>query len=907
MSNKSFNDPNTNWQVYFNSALSTNNSNLSLSAKDGSGVLTLVDGALQLPYGLSNERPLVPAVGMIRFNTTEDYLEYFSGTSFSWIPVSQPPPTVNSITDLQGNPAVLFEQNGEDQSFTVNGNNFVSGAFVQFIGQDTTVYNDDSTAFVSETELTTVWDSSNVIYDASLNGPWSVRVQNPAGLFSTLSDSVFWNDRPIFTNVSDNLGSVDSSQNVFGILTDLSGFDPDSHYPLAYDLCGSALPGTIDLSNTTGAFIGSAPLITTTSQTYNRTFIITDASNIRSFPRTFNFTVNGPYQFSTSATNGTIDISYFDTDGITPVVSPAYGGFNLFKFKTTSNSTDATFTFEPTSTSFLEPCEVLIVGGGGGGGSCAGGGGGGGFIDGYAYFEQQNYNIQVGAGGAGGAAGNDNAGSNGADSFIESIVALGGGGGAALQTTIAGQGGSGGGGGYDINQGGNTLRPGIQGFKGGDGNDNYATNYAGGGGGGAGGKGGNVISATVAPNGGIGKYSNLSGVAIGYSGGAGGSTLAGGTAGFGGGGAANPFGAADGLANSSSVGNDGTQHRGGGGGPGSSTNLLSTTRSGGGRGGAGIVMIKTPSYPLHSGINLFEVPSSFVYDISFLQSDAATPSGNPVSDGFTVYSFTAGTGTIIPNFTADASYLVVGGGGGGGTSNLDDRGPGGGGGGGVLSGIISLVLGTPYDMEVGLGGRGGPRQTQYAGNTPAPNTDTGGNGLPGGDSSFNGIIAFGGGFGAGDYGASNGGNGASGGGSRNTGAGGTGTQGNNGGGSASQGGGGGGGSGSVGSAGATNGGAGGAGTISTITGQTVYYGAGGGGGGASSSSGGSGGTNTGGAGGAGYAAAVGFSATAALGSDAIANSGSGGGGGGANSNTSQRGASGGNGSNGVVVLRVPSF
>jgi len=894
-----------NWQVYANQVNTSNNNNLVLTAKDSSGVITLVDGAVRIPYGISDERPISSAVGMIRFNTTEDVLEYFSGVTFTWLPVSQQAPSVSSITGLEGNPAILFTQNGDDQSFTINGSNFVSGAFAQFIGQDSTIYNDDATAFISENQLTTIWDSSNVIYDASLNGPWSVKVQNPVGLFSTLNNSVFWNDRPIFTNVSDNLGTVDSSQNVFGILTDLSGFDANSNYPLVFDLCGTALPGTIDLSNVNGAFIGSSPLITATSQTYNRTFIITDSSNIRSFPRTFNFTVNGPYQFSTSATNGSIDISYFNTDGITPVVSPIYGGFNLFKFKTTSNATNGTFTFEPTSTSFFEPCEVLIVGGGGGGGSCAGGGGGGGFIDGYGYFEQQSYNIQVGAGGAGGAAANDNAGSNGSNSFIDSVISLGGGGGAALQTTIAGSGGSGGGGGYTINQGGNTLRPGIQGFKGGDGNDNYATNYAGGGGGGAGGKGGNVVSATVAPNGGIGKYSNLTGVSIGYAGGAGGSTLAGGTAGFGGGGAANPFGAADGLANSNSIGNDGTQHTGGGGGPGSSTDLVSSTRSGGGRGGAGIVMIKTPSYPLHTAVNLIDVPASFVYDISFLQSDAITPINNPVSGGYTIYSFTAGNGLITPNFTADASYLVVGGGGGGGTSNLDDRGCGGGGGGGVLSGIVSLTANSSYDIEVGLGGRGGPRQTQFAGNTIP--SDTGGNGIIGGDSSFNGVIAFGGGFGAGDFGASNGGNGASGGGSRNGGTGGIGTQGNNGGGSGSVGGGGGGGSSSVGLAGVTNGGAGGAGTISTITGQSIYYGAGGGGGGASSSSGGAGGTNTGGAGGAGYAAAVSFSAAASLGSDAIMNTGSGGGGGGANANSTQRGASGGNGSNGVVILRFSSF
>jgi hypothetical protein len=62
---------------------------------------------------------------------------------------------------------------------------------------------------------------------------------------------------PFFTNVTD-LGAVDSSQNVFGLLANLTGSDPDSHYPLTFDVSnGSTLPGTIDISNTSdGSGVG---------------------------------------------------------------------------------------------------------------------------------------------------------------------------------------------------------------------------------------------------------------------------------------------------------------------------------------------------------------------------------------------------------------------------------------------------------------------------------------------------------------------------------------------------------------------------------------------------------------------------------------------------------------------------
>ncbi len=93
---------------------------------------------------------------------------------------------------------------------------------------------------------------------------------------------------------------------------------------------------------------------------------------------------------------------------------------------------------------------------------------------------------------------------------------------------------------------------------------------------------------------------------------------------------------------------------------------------------------------------------------------------------FTLTSFVGGD-TTLP-----VEYLLVGGGGGGGT-NMG----GGGGGGGVLTGSTILAVGT-YSIGVGGGGGGAP-----AGTGAHPSTV----GSNGGNSTFNGLTAYGGGYG----------------------------------------------------------------------------------------------------------------------------------------------------------------
>jgi hypothetical protein len=158
-----------------------------------------------------------------------------------------------------------------------------------------------------------------------------------------------------------------------------------------------------------------------------------------------------------------------------------------------------TFTSSGTFTSLgVGPVDVLIVAGGGGGGTCntseqgGGGGGAGGFITSSGTsgrntsaissptVQPQSYTVTVGSGGTGGAFAEDQPGTQGGNSSVFGITAIGGGGGGGNSTE--GQSGGSGGGGKESNGVGRSGTAG-QGFEGGAGSEG---DDRGGGGGGAG-------------------------------------------------------------------------------------------------------------------------------------------------------------------------------------------------------------------------------------------------------------------------------------------------------------------------------------------------------------------------------------------------------------------------------------
>lgn len=289
-----------------------------------------------------------------------------------------------------------------------------------------------------------------------------------------------------------------------------------------------------------------------------------------------------------------------------------------------------------------------------------------------------------------------------------------------------------------------------------------------------------------------------------------------------------------------------------------------------------------------------------------------TNNGSVTFNANSIYNYT-NSGTVVQKIYSDGTLAVKGnldeiayfpytllavGGGGGGAQQYNTWTSGGGGGGGVIYSGVTLQKGASYTITVGGGGAG------YYNNA----SGSGQNGGNGGNTtiSLSGTpiyVAYGGGGGGkGNYGTGGGGSnglaGGSSGGSANTvnvaptqptsaygGYGSAGGQGVNGGG-------GGGGAGGPGQNSALAGGAGGPGIAISITGSTVYYGAGGGGSGDNTYGGGAGGTGGGGAGnGTGYPW---------YGSDGTGY-GAGGGGGGANYFSGS-----GSGNAGIVIFSYPS-
>ncbi len=291
----------------------------------------------------------------------------------------------------------------------------------------------------------------------------------------------------------------------------------------------------------------------------------------------YNTTTNLAYVYNGSTWNQISNVPFGATGGTETTYS---SGGNNYKVHTFTSS--GTFTALG-----VGDVDVLIVAGGGGGGTCntseqgGGGGGAGGFITSSGTsgrntsaissitVQPQSYTVTVGSGGTGGAFAEDQPGTQGGNSSVFGITAIGGGGGGGNATE--GQSGGCGGGGKESNGVGRSGTAG-QGFGGGAGSE---TDDRGGGGGGAGQAGQNYNAGSRSAGGNGLANSIRTGSAVNYAGGGGGGGTRLGVAigGAGGGGGAGVAGAAN-----------------TGGGGGSDTASVSSTK--GQNGGSGIIVIR---------------------------------------------------------------------------------------------------------------------------------------------------------------------------------------------------------------------------------------------------------------------------------------------------------------------------
>lgn len=270
--------------------------------------------------------------------------------------------------------------------------------------------------------------------------------------------------------------------------------------------------------------------------------------------------------------------------------------------------------------------DFLVIGGGGGGGvSPGGGGGGGGYLCSVSGEQSggpssalnkldlivgRSYAVTVGAGGG--------QFSNGSNSVLASLTAIGGGkGGGSTSGNPAGTGGSGGGS-EAISGASGGLGTAGQGNNGGTGSQggNFPATYATGGGGGAG-----AVGSTS--NGGDGLTSSITGSAVTRGGGGGGSNASYRASGGAGGGGLGTFG--DIRFSADAFGSPGVANTGGGGGGGYTYGGATESHPG----GSGFIVIRYDS----ALPNLSTIGAGLTYTFSN-------------TGGFKRYVFTAGAGNI---------------------------------------------------------------------------------------------------------------------------------------------------------------------------------------------------------------------------------------------------------------------
>ena len=525
---------------------------------------------VDIPAGTTGERATTFGSGTLRFNTTNNLMEYYTGTE--WKSIDSPPIITgftvdggSSVTSAFINPSA-----GGNASIVIAGSLFdTTGAVVTFVGSGETLSTASITRTNSSSLTVTVARSG---FDNS-NEPYAIKVTNGSGLSAQLDGAILADAAPVFTNAADtNVDISDSARGSVSIAAAslVIATDPDGD-AITYAVTSGALPTGLSIASATGIITGSTGAVGSDTQT---TFTITATAGSQTATRQFKITQKPPVITSITSTGG------------------------------------GTFTAVPGTT-----ISYIVVAGGGAGGAGSsdqdtgkGGGGAGGMCVGTFAFpgtlSPTSIPLSVGAGGSQGPFGTGQHGNQGTNSVLTlpsvTVTAFGGGGGGTsdnISNSDAGRpGGSGGGSGSrppgSVGTATQTSGTGYTGYgqNGGQGGPN-PPNSGGGGGGGAGQAGGNY-QGSKGGAGGNGRQSDITGSSIYYAGGGGGGNFhstprsAGGS---GGGGRGNQGRQSDFTPDSSGIA--GTANTGGGGG-GAADGQGSNQPAGiGGAGGSGIIVI----------------------------------------------------------------------------------------------------------------------------------------------------------------------------------------------------------------------------------------------------------------------------------------------------------------------------
>ena len=162
------------------------------------GVLTttskvdITNGVLEIPVGNTAGRSGSANAGDFRYNSETSKIEYYSGSA--WVNVGVSQPLINNITPTTFNGAAGV-------SITIVGNNFVTGANVHFVSSaNGSVTAAGSVTFNSATQLTAVTPALTVAGE-----PYGIRVTNPDGGMTLLEAALDAGSAPAWSSAAGSL------------------------------------------------------------------------------------------------------------------------------------------------------------------------------------------------------------------------------------------------------------------------------------------------------------------------------------------------------------------------------------------------------------------------------------------------------------------------------------------------------------------------------------------------------------------------------------------------------------------------------------------------------------------------------------------------------------------------------
>ena len=300
-----------------------------------------VGGTFVIPSGNTAARTGVnTSTGDFRLNTQTDKIEYYSGSGWTNVGVSQP--LINNITPSTFNGAA-------GTSITIIGSNFVSGANVHFVSSaNGSVTAAGSVTFNSATQLTAVTPALTVAGE-----PYGVRVTNPDGGITLLEAALDAGSAPAWSTPAGSL--------ITGVLKEVAmpaigvtATDADGQ-AVSYSETTDVLTGTgsgkmgltlIGTGSTAGIITGTAPSVSSDT-TFNFTIRASDTAG-NSTDRAFSIgVISAPpaiywFRGSSQGGSGTRSGTTWSHTGYNPNASGG-GNANSDRLRVYGNGTSGTY------------------------------------------------------------------------------------------------------------------------------------------------------------------------------------------------------------------------------------------------------------------------------------------------------------------------------------------------------------------------------------------------------------------------------------------------------------------------------------------------------------------------------------------------------------------------------------